>query len=389
MNAFLESGYIKLNKYGEELCGDSVETVCTKGVMTLVLADGLGSGVKANILSTMTSKIIGTMMANDMSIEESVSTIAQTLPICSQRQIAYSTFTILQIKLNGDAYLIQYDNPSVIFLRDGKIENYEFQTRVICDKKIKESRFSVKSGDVFILMSDGVIHAGVGKTLNFGWQHENVCKYVEAHYNKEMSAKLIAATLSEACNDLYMEKPGDDATVAVMRVREAQLINLIIGPPLNKNDDDNVCKLFFKDKQAKKIVCGGTTSRIIENYLNEVVKIELKYEDPTLPPIGRMKGVDLVTEGVLTIGRVLDLSKNYLSNSTACVEWLNKEDAASIIAKILFEEATDINFFVGRALNPAHQNPDLPVTLSIKLNLIEELAKNLRIMGKNVFLYFF
>ncbi len=99
---YMESGNVSLFKKGEELCGDMVEKIYHDDAYTLVLADGLGSGVKANVLSTLTSKIIGTMMADGQPIEDCVATIVETLPVCSVRQVAYSTFTILQVRRNGN-----------------------------------------------------------------------------------------------------------------------------------------------------------------------------------------------------------------------------------------------------------------------------------------------
>mgnify|MGYP002562425678 FL=1 len=160
MRYFIEAGYVSLNKKGEELCGDRVETVYHDDTMTTVLADGLGSGVKANILSTLTSKIISTMMASGMEIQDCVETIAQTLPICKIRQVAYSTFTILQIKTDGSAYMVQFDNPLCVLLRNGKHVEYPVEVNVIDGKTIYESRMQVELGDVFVMFSDGVPHAG-------------------------------------------------------------------------------------------------------------------------------------------------------------------------------------------------------------------------------------
>ena len=388
---FMENGYISLNKMGEELCGDRVEVkpVNANGDFTMVLADGLGSGVKANILSTLTSKIIATMMDSDMPIEECVTTIAQTLPVCSVRQVAYATFTIIKVYRNKDVHLIQYDNPDVICLRDGKNFDYPKEEKVIAGKKIYESLFKIKLGDLFIAMSDGVIHAGVGQSLNFGWERPNVIEYAESRYQPDMSAKAMASVLSDACNDLYMGKPGDYTTVAVLRIRERQLVNLMIGPPVDKADDEKVMELFFS-KEGKHIVCGGTTSTMVARYLGTTVKTKIDYLDPSIPPIGYIDGIDLCTEGVLTMGRVVEIAKAYASATTdVSTEWIGKRDGASLISQMLFEDATDVNLFVGRAMNPAHQNPNMPIDLSIKLRLIEDLAKYLEQMGKHVKVSFY
>lgn len=389
-NFFMDNGYISLNKQGEELCGDRVE-VCQPdegGDFTMVLADGLGSGVKANILSTLTSKIIATMMASDMPIEECVTTIAQTLPICSVRGVAYATFTILRVYDNQEIHLIQYDNPDVILLRGGKNIDYPREERVIAGKRIFESRFPIALGDIYIAMSDGVIHAGVGQSLNFGWERPNVVDYVERHYRPGMSAKAAALLVSEACNDLYMGQPGDDTTVAALRIREKQIVSLMIGPPVNPSEDEKVMNLLF-GQGGKTIVCGGTTSSIVAKYLGKTVQTQIDYFDPELPPVGHIDGVDLCTEGVLTMGRVVEIARKYIASQNAANEWDGKRDGASLIAHMLFEEATDIHLFVGRAINPAHQNPQMPINLSIKLRLISELAHCLKRMGKRVSVQYF
>lgn len=383
MSYFIESGYVSLNKYGEELCGDRVETIYHDDTLTLVLADGLGSGVKANILSTLTSKIIGTMMASGMSIEDCVDTIIATLPVCAVRQVAYSTFTILQIHNNGDAYMVQFDNPLCVMIRNGKAYDYPVEVNIVDGKQIFETRMKVELDDSFVLFSDGVPHAGIGITMSLGWQQENVRKFLEENYDRHDSATTTAAKLADAAKALYMEKMGDDTTVAVMRVRNRSVVSIMLGPPSDPADDVPVIKRFLS-QEGKKIVSGGTTSKIVSRYLGTSVTTCIDYIDPKIPPAGFMKGVDLVTEGVITLGRVMEISKEIVNSSNTDTDWLKGKDAASQIARLLFEEATDINFFVGRAMNPAHQNPNLPLDLSIKLKIVEILAKNLETLGKRV-----
>ncbi|HIV18657.1 MAG TPA: SpoIIE family protein phosphatase [Candidatus Merdivicinus intestinigallinarum] len=383
MRYFIETGYVSLNKKGEELCGDRVETLYHEGTMTTVLADGMGSGVKANILSTLTSKIISTMMASGLSIADCVETIAQTLPICKVRQVAYSTFTILQIGVHGDAYMVQFDNPLCILLRDGKATDYPVEVNVIDGKTIYETRMQVQLGDVFVMFSDGVPHAGIGITMNLGWQQENVVKQLEEQFSPTDSAKSTAAKLAEVANALYLNEPGDDTTVAVMKVREKQTVSIMFGPPSDSKDDIPVTEKFLAT-DGIKIVSGGTTSKIVSKYLGSEIVTRIDYIDPKIPPIGSMKGVDLVSEGVLTLGHVMELSNMIVSKNNTDLSWLKKKDGASLIAQYLFEYATDVNFFVGRAMNPAHQNPNLPLDLSIKLKIVEVLSKNLELMGKRV-----
>ena len=170
MSVSIDVAWKSLNKQNEELCGDKVEIIKTQDSDIMILADGMGSGVKANILATLTSKILGTMLYEGADIESCVETIAKTLPICKVRKVAYATFSILQIFHSGEAYLAEFDNPSCVFIRDGKIVKYPYETREIGGKKIHEYRFQVKKNDCFVLMSDGVIYAGAGSILNLqGW----------------------------------------------------------------------------------------------------------------------------------------------------------------------------------------------------------------------------
>lgn len=384
-------GYLSLNKYGEQLCGDRVKIIKSEqdDSIIMVLADGLGSGVKANILSTLTSKILSTMISNGMSVEDCVSTIASTLPVCATRGVAYSTFTIIRITNNNtEAEIIQYDNPMVILLRNGVHYDYPVSSRVIEGKTIYESKIELQLDDVFIAMSDGAIFAGVGQNLNYGWQRDNIVEYIEANYEEKMTAKVITSIISDECNRLYGYQPGDDTTIATIQIRKRKPVNLMIGPPSDPKDLTKMQALFFA-KQGKHIVCGGTTSTLAGEYLGKPVIPSIDYDDSGIPPIAMIEGVDLVTEGVITISRVLDYAKNYLEDNKLYEEWSVRKDGASRIARLLFEEATDINFYVGRAINPAHQNPGLPINFSIKMRLIDELADCLKQMGKTIKVSYF
>lgn len=389
-NLCTDVGYLSFNKYGEQLCGDHVEVVqCEDHSTVAVLADGLGSGVKANILSTLTSKIISTMIANSMPIEDCVSTIVATLPTCSVRQIAYSTFTIIHINKNLEAEIIQYDNPHVILFRKGKNVNYVSTTITIDGKTIHKSKIKLREEDVFIALSDGAVHAGVGLTLNLGWQRDDIIKFMEEHYDSLLSAKMLGTTLLNKCYALYDGKPGDDTTACIVKIRRRTPINLMLGPPADPKDVSKMMALFFS-KEGKHIVCGGTTSSLAADFLNKPLRTDIvEYLDPEVPPIATIEGVDLVTEGVVTISKVLKYAQDFISENADCTEWSYLQDGASKVAQLLFEEATDINFYVGRAVNPAHQNPNLPINFNIKMQLVEELSNCLKAMGKNIKVSYF
>ena len=382
-------GYKSVNHYGEQLCGDHVDIVEQgENSTVVVLADGLGSGVKASILSTLTSKIISTMMSEGLSLEDCVETIAATLPICSVRGVAYSTFTIVHLINNTDAEIIEYDNPQVILLRGGSNYDYPRTEMNIGGKKIYKSMIRLCEDDIFILMSDGCPHAGIGNLYDFGWKREEIISFMETFAEVGYTAKTLSTILVDECDRLYGNEPGDDATACVIRIRKREPMNILFGPPANRDDCNRMMSLFFS-KEGKHIVCGGTTSSIAAKYLGKPIRASLNFDDPEVPPTAEIEGVDLVTEGVITINKVLTYARDYLNENKSYEHWSVKRDGASLICRFLFEEATDINFFVGRAINPAHQNPDLPINFSIKMNLVEELSKCLRQMGKRVKVVYF
>lgn len=380
--------YESINKFGEELCGDMVQLVKEKSETVLVLADGLGSGTKANILATLTSKIISTMIASKMSIEECVATMINTLPTCKTRGIAYSTFTIISIIEKTYARVVQYDNPKVILLRNGKNYDYPTQTHIISGKRILESTIKLQEDDVFVVFSDGALYAGEGKNLNYNWTRKEIISYLEGNYDEKATAKTITAGLLNTCNDLYINRPEDDITVATVQIRKRQVINLLFGPPEDYHDFMKMISLFFA-KKGKYIVSGGTTSSLVAKYLGKNLDTSIERLDPNIPPISKLEGVDLVTEGVITISQVVDYGKDYLEENHYFDKWNKQMDGASQIARLLFNKATDINCYVGTAINPAHQNPKLPNKLNIKIQLMEELKKVLEKMGKNVNVSYF
>ena len=382
-------GYKSINHHGEELCGDHVDIVEPGDDSTvIVLSDGLGSGVKASILSTLTSKIISTMLAEGLSLEECVETIAATLPVCSVRGVAYSTFTIIHLKNNQTAELIQYDNPLAIIIRDEQNWDYPKTEMNIGGKKIFKSVINLQENDVFVAMSDGCPHAGIGMSYNFGWKREDIIDFVETLVPAGYTAKTLSTMLVDECDKLYGHKPGDDTTACIVRIRKRVPMNMLFGPPSNRDDADRMMSLFF-GKEGKHIICGGTTSSIAAKFLRKPLKPSLNFEQSDVPPIAELEGVDLVTEGVITVNKVVEYAEDYLGENKHYEHWSFKKDGASLICRLLFEEATDINFYVGRAINPAHQNPDLPINFNIKMNLVEELSKSLKKMGKRIKVSYF
>jgi hypothetical protein len=386
VSIFIETGTASLSKYGEELCGDNIEVLRSNNSVLCVLADGLGSGVKANILSKMTVKIIGTMVEKGATLEEVVETIGNTLPICQKRGIAYSTFTVIQVRENGEAYVVEFDNPPFFFIREGKLVTPDYKETEIYGKKIRESRFQVKTGDILAVVSDGVVHAGIGGVLNLGWQWRDVGEYLLRLSSQAMEAKDLSWWLMTACEQLYTGKPGDDASVLALKIREPRSMTVAAGPPANKEDDPYMVELLLSEP-GTKVVCGGTTGSLVAGSLGTEIRVDLSSMEPDIPPVGHIEGIDLVTEGIITLSKTLEQLKKPAALQGAGPGQKQKRNAVTLLTKLLLE-SDRIRFLVGTALNPAHQNPELS-GLSLKMTVVNEMAHILKGLGKEVEVQYF
>ena len=381
MNYFIDNGYTSLNKKGEELCGDRVECRTNGDYLTAVLCDGMGSGVKANILATLSSKILCTMLSAGVPLRDCIETLIASLPVCKVRNVAYATFSVCHIKRDGTGELLEFDNPGAILLRDGDALDFSRTKTEICGKTVYITELALKENDAIVITSDGVEHAGIGMLMNFGWERNQIKDYLRRSVKRGMSARSIAATLGGECNELYMNEPGDDTTVLAVKVKKPEPTAVFVGPPMHKSDDKAYVAEFMA-LPGKKVVCGGTSSQIVARELGKEVTTSFDFPDRDVPPIGYIDGIDLTTEGVITIRRVLELSERYLDPWDVGGKSFTKRDGATLLSKLLFEDSTELEFFVGQSVNEAHKG--LPIETTMKLKLIDKLAENLKKMGKSV-----
>lgn len=379
-NTVWDIGVVSKNKNGESLCGDQCVVEHAGNSTTIILSDGLGSGVKANILSTLTATMLTTMLQGNVPLDECVTTVAETLPMCRERKLAYATFTILTTE--GDTVrLVQYDNPNAIFLKNGAVKRYNYSAHFIQEKELHESRLNMDAGDMLILFSDGVTEAGRGVTTGGGWAMSAIEDFVTRNYSPDLSAQRMAAKIMSCVQSLDLDTMEDDATVVVARLRSRCPVNVMVGPPENKDDDLSTMRLFFA-KEGKHVVCGGTTAKAVSEYLGARVRTLPASGTETVPPMSEIQGVDLVTEGVVTINAALQIIKNYQKDGMYTLELIGQKDGASKLAEMLLEDATEINILFGNAMNLAQQAGEF--SFEKKLQLIQEIRDALRIAGKKV-----
>lgn len=388
MDYYMDVTHLSLNKYGEELCGDYIETAENGKGKILVLSDGLGSGVKANILATLTAKIAVTMLKENASLEDTLETITKTLPVCSVRRMAYSTFTMVTAEESGKVRIVEFDNPSYFYLQQGKLCMPEKTMRMIHGKRIYESQISMIPGDYLAVVSDGVVHAGVGKLLNFGWKWEDIKEYMENLSLRNQASGTLAHEILGYTGILYDLKPGDDASILCLSMKERQILNLFTGPPSHPEDDELYVQSFLK-AEGMRVISGGTTANVISRELGVPMSIDLNDLTSDLPPSAVMAGADLVTEGVLTLGEVIRILENFKDErkSLDILKRLSAKDPAAKLCRMLLHEATEIRLWMGTAVNPAHQQPGFSYNYSYKVDQVSRLKELLEANGRTVHLY--
>ena len=381
MDYFLDIYSDSLNKSGEELCGDKVKVGKTDNKTIVVLSDGLGSGVKANILATLTAEIIMTMLRADIPLKEVISTVIGTLPICKVRHIAYSTFTAVEIDHATNHFkIVNFDNPSPFYLHNGKNVKLAETEELILERKIRVSEGELAAGDFLGIVSDGILHAGMGTAWNFGWGWDNMTKFCESLFlYSNHTAKSIAQGIVTHTNKLYGQNIGDDATCIVIYTRQSHPLMIFTGPPLD-NALDDVCVERLLAFKGRRVVCGGTTGNIVAAYLGEVIDTDLKTLARDVPPIGNLSEIDLVTEGIITMSRALDYLRECHGEQSALPAHNN---GAVLLSRELLQ-ADSIFILVGQRINEFYQSPLLPGNLSLRRKLVEEIARFLTDLHKEV-----
>lgn len=376
-NIFIEIEYCQNIKNGEEACGDDYKTVERKSearVIT-VLSDGLGSGIKACLLAHMTTSMAMNFVSKNMEIVKSSEIIMDSLPVCDERKISYATFTVLDILNNENVRITEMDNPHFIHLRNEKNLSHDSNTLSSNnwpDRKLCITEFKARPEDRIIFFTDGVSQAGLGhKPHKFGWKREGCFEFVKkcVSNNPQISSRdLSRAIVTKARSMNTLNKCIDDITCGVIYFRTPRKLRLLTGPPFKSKHDSEYAS-YLVDFDGKLIVSGGTSAQIISRELGRELKTCLFFRNKGLPPISEIDGIDLVTEGILT-----------LTETVRCLEQeLPVNEMAPAVKTIynLFMESDIIEFIVGTKVNEAHQDPSLPVEIEIRRNIIKRLKQKL------------
>lgn len=381
MELFIDISELAVKKHGESLCGDQIKTARTEDKTIIVLSDGLGSGVKASILATLTTEIIIRMLKADVGLADVVETVIGTLPVCKSRKIAYSTFAVMEILHPDCTYkIVNFDSPPAMFFRQGRLMHPDRRTTRIRDRDIFVSEGRLERGDFVCLLSDGILHAGLGVKMNFGWGWDNVAQHVEQRLQEqprcawEVTHNVLAETFA-----LYGGQPGDDASIVGILVRQQNRLTILTGPPLDRAGEGKIVDRFLKS-EGRKVICGGTTGNIVARHLDTEVEVEIKTMTSEVPPVGQLAGVDLLTEGIITMSKTLEWLQDCDLDPAALP---SERNAAVLLAREILT-ADVIHFIVGQSINEFYQNPEFSKHISIRKNLIRELVSLLNQRGREV-----
>jgi hypothetical protein len=376
---FIEVNSQQRSYDGQRICGDVFlyRYIKEENRVIAVLSDGMGHGVKANILATLTATMALNFTREHKEVDRIAEIIMNTLPVCSERKVSYSTFTNIDIENSGRVNILEYDNPLTIILRGNQLFDPAWK-KVILDKGknagkvLKTCTFIPEKEDRIVFCSDGVSQSGMGSdSYPFGWERDNVASYTASLVTSEASISAIVlagkvVTMAHK-NDSY--KARDDISCATIYVREPRKLLVCTGPPYEKEKDKELAGKV-KTYKGKVILCGGTTADIVARELNRRIVDELIFEDPELPPESFLEGIDLVTEGILTLQKVNEILKTY-NNSVR----LGKGPADKIVRLVM--ESDEIHFIIGTRINIAHQDPNLPVELEIRRTVVKRIARQL------------
>lgn len=375
-NFYVEVNSHQKSHFKSKLCGDVFlnKRIKEENRVVIVLSDGMGHGVKANLLATLTATMALNFTIEHKEEQKIAETIINTLPVCSERKISYSTFSIVDIDSEGKVKILQYDNPLAMVYRGDNVLDIHWQCMLLSGKntgkEIYFTSFYAHKEDRIVLCTDGVVQASLGVgNFSFGWGEDNVKSFIKNIINNELhiSAKDLAFKIVSQANKLDNYSLKDDTSAAVIYFRNPRRLLICSGPPFSE-ENDKILAETVANFDGKIIICGGTTADIIGRVLNIKVQDSLEFEDPDLPPISKMQGIDLVTEGILTLSKTTRILNDFDSNYTL------KKGPADKIVKMIFE-SDEINFLIGTKINEAHQDPTLPIDLEIRRTVIRRLIQ--------------
>ncbi len=315
---------------------------------TIILADGLGSGIKANITAQMCVSRLLSLIDHGATLREAFSAIVKTMNSAWGRHEAFSVFSVARILSNGYTTVLSYDSPPPLIVSQGIAKVLEDRVYTLEKAVICENIGRLEEGESLLLMSDGVTQAGMGKGAVNGWESKGVASFINKTLkNEQLKGEKLLKLIHNQSRILAGNKQTDDSSLLLAQNRRGVVVNLLSGTPINKDADYKLVHDFVCTRGIK-IICGGTTATIAAREMKQRLVANNDYESPIAPPSYKLKGVNLVTEGIVTLNQLYNLMDE---------ENIENGDDSPVFELLeLLNNADRINIFTGKSSNASGGN---------------------------------
>jgi len=361
-------------------CGDVFRIEKNREETLVVLVDGMGSGIKANIFANFyCSKFIELYMGEEFSIRESFKQIVDILHQARGNDSKpYGVISVVRILNNGETTILNYEMPNPIYIaRNNHATILKGRSFSLSKEIINEINCYIEEDESLLLFSDGITQSGMGNGYIKGWQNEGVKNFTNRYLLNNKNVKNFLGSLINKSLKISGEKHRDDLTALLIHGRKGKVLNVLTGPPYNKDNDEKVVDNFWK-RDGYKAVCGSTTAEIVADKLNKNIKIEENPKNLAAPPRYYIKDINIVTEGAVTLNQVFHIIDENMENYEL--------DSGVTQLNYFFNMVDKINFIVGRAKNPAHKKNIIFKQRGIlkREKIIPKIAAKLKEKGKVV-----
>lgn len=368
------------SKIAGDQSGDTFAVLREVDALTVILCDGLGSGIKANISATFTMNRVLGMLKTGVSMREAFYYEVTSLNKQWGKGHPFAVFSLARILNNGDVSVLSYDSPAPVLASSLSAVVMKHRIFTIGKAVIYESNGTLTEGEGLLLMSDGITQAGLGNGLVNGWEAHGVAKYITSqmmfHALKHAD---IPNLVHRKAREFWGKAHGDDCTAVLALCRRGITVNVMTGPPANKQHDKRFVE-SFNQMQGIQVVCGGSTSTMVARELKRSLEITENTINTLSPPSYKIDHITLVTEGVITLNQVYNL----LGEDTDDLI----DESAVYELNALLTNADRIHLWTGSATNPGgghiqfQQQGILP-----RKKIVPLIADKLRSMGKLVVVY--
>lgn len=358
------------------VCGDSVTSFRTPESTVILLTDGIGSGIKANIYASMASARLEKLLEAGFSLRRAFSSLVNTMHESRGTDMPYAVFTVARILNNGEATILAYEMPEAIFVGRHSASVLQRRNFTLEREVISESNLFLEPGEGLLMFSDGITLAGIGGKTRLGWSSSEVCRFVKDCMVAGEKKQKLYQKVHQQARELWGTPCGDDCTVVSAFCRPGKVVSILTGPPAEKGDDQKTVESFLA-LPGIKIVSGATTAQIVARHLKKELKINHTDTSLIAPPGYSIEGIDLVTEGAVTLNQlynILDADPIYFEPESSVTRLYD-----AII------DADRVNFIVGTTQNIGHgdiafrQQGIIPRVKIVDL-LAQKLAENGRLI---------